>query len=131
MITTPAKNRTSVQASQFSCRWSLSQAEVGHFRKAPKHQEDILQKELFLQVFKWLPECKGVTFRQTNPGTADFAVQIDNGLDGRFDKWQWVLYRTDTDERLAFGEEADVTSATKNVCMALRANVESIGGKVE
>jgi hypothetical protein len=90
-----------------------------------------LEKELVLQSFQRLPECKSITFLRTNPKAADFDVQIDNGLDGRIDKWQWVLYRSDITERLAFGEEGDVASATKSVCMALRANVETIGGKVE
>jgi hypothetical protein len=94
-------------------------------------KKDTLDKELVLQAFKRLPECKGITFLRTNPKAADFDVQIDNGLEGRIDKWQWVLYRSDISERLAFGEEGDVTSATKSVCMGLRSNLETIGGKVE
>lgn len=95
------------------------------------HQKDIQQKELFIQAFRSLPECKGITFMRSNPKIADFDVQVFNGLDGRTGKWQWVLYRTDIVERLAYGEEADVGGVAKRVCAALHANVEPVGGKVE
>jgi len=95
------------------------------------HAQEVQEKELFVQAFRRLPECKGVTFKRTNPREADFDVQIFNGLDGRTGRWQWVLYRTDIVERLAFGEEVDVSSLTKSVCMALRSNVELTGGKVD
>lgn len=95
------------------------------------HEQDTHQKELFIQAFGRLPECKGVTFIQKNPQAADFDVQIFNGLDGRTGRWQWVLYQTDTTERLAFGEEMDVDPLTKSVCTALHASVEPTGGRVE
>jgi len=95
------------------------------------HEQDVRQKELSIQAFRRLPECKGVTFMQTNPQGADFNFQIFDGLDGRTGKWQWVLYRSDILQRLAFGEETDVNSLTKSVCTALRTNVEPTGGKVE
>jgi hypothetical protein len=95
------------------------------------NQQDIHQKDLFIQAFRRLPECKGISFMQTNPQRADFELQIFNGLDGRTGKWQWVLYRTDITERLAFGEEADVNALTKSICEALHTNVEPTGGTVE
>lgn len=98
-------------------------------RKA--NDKDVRAKELFIQAFRSSPECKGVTFERTNPRAADFDVQIFDGIDGRAGRWQWVLYRTDTVERLAFGEEAEVSLAVKSVCKAVHANVETVGGNVE
>jgi hypothetical protein len=98
-------------------------------RKA--NDRDIRAKELFTQAFRRSSECKGVTFKRTRPRAADFDVQIFDGIDGRTGKWQWVLYRTDTAERLVFGEEADVNLAAKSVCAALRATLEPMGGNVE
>jgi len=95
------------------------------------NEQDIHQKEQFLEAFRRMPECKGTTFMRSKPKSADFDMQIFNGLDGRAGKWQWVLYRTDTFERLAFGEEADVNSVAKNVCTALRTHVGLAGGEVE
>jgi hypothetical protein len=95
------------------------------------HDEELHQNELFLDAFRTLPVCKGVTFMRSNPKSADFDVQIFQGLDGRAGKWQWVLYRTDITERLGYGEEQDVTSAARNICLSLLANVSPQGGRVE
>jgi len=96
-----------------------------------QHQKDIERKELVIQAVRRLPECKGVTFMRSNPKTADFDVQVFNGLDGRIGKWQWVLYRTDIIERLSYGEETDTDGVAKSVCTAVHASVGSSGGKVE
>jgi hypothetical protein len=95
------------------------------------NDKDVRAKELFLQAFRGSPECKGVTFKRANPRAADFDLQIFDGLDGRTGRWQWVLYRTDTTERLAFGEESEVNSAAKTVCTTLHAVIEPAGGNVE
>jgi hypothetical protein len=95
------------------------------------HQQDVQQNESFIQAFRSLQDCKDATFMRSNPAKADFDVQVFNGLDGRTGRWQWVLYRTDIVERLAYGEETDIGRVAKGVCAALHANVEPVGGKVE
>jgi hypothetical protein len=96
-----------------------------------RHKQEIGEEELFIQIFRRLPECKSVTFKRSNPSEADFHIDVFNGLDGRRGRWQWVLYRADTRERMGFGEELDADSLVKSVCLALRATVEPTGGNVE
>jgi hypothetical protein len=92
------------------------------------HEKDARLKEQFVEAFRYVPECRGATFMRTKPTSADFDMQIFYGLGGRAGKWQWVLYRTDTGERLAFGEEASVDAVAKNVCTTMDTKAHLLGG---
>jgi hypothetical protein len=74
---------------------------------------------MFLQVVSRTSECTGVGFSRSNPRSADFDMQLFNGIDGRNGRWEWVLYRTDITERLAFGEEENIDTVAKSVCVAV------------
>jgi hypothetical protein len=133
--TTPDKNKkakpTLSPTITFTDAWLGAVDVIDSDEQKKLHEQDTANKELFIQAFRRLSECRGTKFEQTNPQAADFDVEIFNGLDGRIGRWQWVLYRTDIDERLAFGEQADIDALTKSVCAALHADVESSGGRVE
>jgi len=76
-------------------------------------------------------ECKDVALLRTKPTTADFDLQVFDGLDGRAGRWQWVIYRTDTSERLAFGEVAGIEVVAKEVCSQIHMRTDLGGGTVE
>jgi hypothetical protein len=101
---------------------------LGSDEEKKRHQRE---KDTFARAFQNEPACKDLILLRTNPKSADFAFQIFNGIDGRVGKWQWVLYRTDTVERLDYGEATNITSAVQSICSAVQANVKHAGGKVE
>lgn len=133
--TTPDKNKPpKVQLRPtvaFDDEWLGGIPVLGTDEQKRAHDEDIRQKEQFIDAFRHMPECKGVAFARTKPASADFDMQLFNGLDGRAGRWQWVIYRTDTDERISFGEETDLDEVAKNVCTTIHKRVDLAGGKVE
>lgn len=75
---------------------------LGSDEEKQLHEKELSNRDLFFKTFRRVRECKNVTFMLTHPKHADFDLQLFGGIGGRTEKWQWVLYRTDITERLAF-----------------------------
>jgi hypothetical protein len=99
----------------------------------PANSEDIQSRESFVKTFKNTPKCFGVTLMQKDRKSADFDLQFFDGIDGRKGNLQFVLYRTDTADRMEWGEATGMTGLAETACSSiLNASLPvGTGGKIE
>ncbi len=121
---------------------TVSFADPG-FRGSPVPQNEREKKQElrnrgdFVQSFQSEPECFGITLMVKNPRNADFGLQVFKGIDGRTNRWEWVLYRMDTFRAMASGEATGAgkgmgpDAMVKSVCSSIHEAVFFRGGKVE
>ena len=87
-------------------------------------------KEHFIDVFQQAPECRDVVLKKSMPRTADFTVQVFEGIDGRKGRWQWRMFRTDTGADMGNGEGTGDIPVT-SICSTVRGHAFTSGGVVQ
>jgi len=112
-----------------------------HGSPAPQNENEKKQatknREDFVHSFQSEPACFGITLTLTNPRSADFGLQVFNGIDERKGRWQWVLYRMDTLGAIANGEgtgagtKMGMDGIAQSICSSIHDAAFYRGGRVE
>lgn len=96
------------------------------FKDPQQKMRNAQAREAIVRSLPSIPECSGVTWSVRNTEDTDFVLQIFNGIDGRIDRLQWILYRTDTLGESAHGEGTGASTrmgqdgVMRDVCSIIR-----------